>query len=708
MRDPLRTLRWTLEWLEQARDVEEFARSALERLCQDLEAEAGSLLLLDKAHQELYFLEAVGEKGEQVRCFRLQRGEGIAGWVAEHQQAVRIADAYADPRFCRRIDQATGFITRSVLCVPLRGRAEVQGALEMLNKRRGEFTFEDEELLSMVAEPVALLVENSLLIRRLQRRMQELNTLMEVNRSLSRLYDLPSLLHTIIRGACQVTEAEAGSFLLRDPQTGRLQFYIATGEKAEMLHAVEMERGVGIVGWAVEHGEVVFVPHAERDSRFHAAIDQLTGFRTRSVLCVPVEWEGEVLGAIEVVNLPEPMDAEVVELLRALASQAALAIERAWRYQSLQGRLEEADQRLLNLHQVLLAQKARLQTLVHSLPDAVVLLNEREQVVLCNPAAERLLQMVGSEVLGLSRQEVLERWPDSPLAQALQSSPGETQEMQVGSRFLRIYRAPVQGIQEGPWGELILGTDVTDLRRWDEWKHHLLSFASHELSAPLTSIKNVVATLQRSGSIDPNLQQEMLALMDQECDRLQSMVADFLDLSRLEAGRPLELHWRLVDLREVLERLRTTWEWYAPNCPLHIEVPPTLPSVEADGEKVEQILRNLLTNALKYSPPGRPVRIRVEALEEHLRISVQDQGVGIPPEEIPRLFQPFTRLHQEVGGETRGSGLGLYLVKHLVLAHGGQVGVESTPGKGSTFFFTLPYRQRCFEDLPQQPLEAQA
>lgn len=231
---------------------------------------------------------------------------------------------------------------------------------------------------------------------------------------------------------------------------------------------------------------------------------------------------------------------------------------------------------------------------------------------------------------------------------------------------------------------------VEALRKVDRLKSELLSTVSHELRTPLASIKGYTTSLLRTDvEWDPETRQEFLQIIDEESDRLSGLIADLLEMSEIEAGvlrvekEPVRLP-RLV--QKVAKKLRPT----AREHPISISCAPDVPETMGDPRRLEQVLHNLIVNAIKYSPDGAPIQVRVERSGDDILVAVKDQGVGIAPEHLEHVFERFYRVDGALARETGGSGLGLPICRGLVEAHGGRIRVESKVGCGSTFYFTIP------------------
>jgi signal transduction histidine kinase len=227
-----------------------------------------------------------------------------------------------------------------------------------------------------------------------------------------------------------------------------------------------------------------------------------------------------------------------------------------------------------------------------------------------------------------------------------------------------------------------------------------ISVISHELKTPVSIIKGYAETLDREDADwDRATLHEGLQVIGEEADRLARQIADLLEVSRLQAdGMRLELHeWPFQQLAaRVVERFAAqTSEKFS----FELRVPDDLPAVLADYERTRSVLENLISNALKYSPEGGTIRIAARASGDHAIISVSDQGIGIPQEEQTRVFDRFYRVDNRLGRETQGAGLGLFLARALIEAQGGRMWVESQPGRGARFSFTLPLATPQLPDL---------
>jgi two-component system phosphate regulon sensor histidine kinase PhoR len=241
----------------------------------------------------------------------------------------------------------------------------------------------------------------------------------------------------------------------------------------------------------------------------------------------------------------------------------------------------------------------------------------------------------------------------------------------------------------GDWAVLLLLTDLTEVQRVDQVRRDFVSNVSHELRTPLASIRALIETIEE-GAVDPEDQAEFLARIRQQVDRLTVLVNELLDLSRIESGA-IELQPESVALGEVIAEAASLLRTRIEPLGISIECPGREEGVvEADRASLLRVVRNLLDNAIKYSPPGAAIHVTVADEGPLVAVHVRDEGPGIPEPEIPRVFERFYKAEQSRANA--GTGLGLAIVKHLVRAHGGTASVASRPGQGAEFTVRLPKR----------------
>jgi len=391
-------------------------------------------------------------------------------------------------------------------------------------------------------------------------------------------------------------------------------------------------------------------------------------------------------GAYDFVTKPFRVDHLTMAVRRALEKQR---LEREAR------RLQEAQAR--NLYSLALEQ-SRMHTIVNCMADGLMVTNRDGEVVLCNPT---LMQLLGREESLASPRPLSAFFNDSALQDAVRSllasaasQPGKciSQELSQGRVHLRALSAAFHGPEQEVLGTVTVFHDVTSFKELDEMKNDFVRMVSHELRSPLAAImqQHTVILDGLAGDLGDK-QRQLLARAQAKIQGLLDLINDLLDIARMEAGHrhleqvPLNLGDTLTEVVELLGA-RAQDQKVA----LHLDLPPTLPPIRADQRSLEEIFTNLVTNAINYSPDGGDVRVALRSRGDYLEVMVQDQGVGIPEEEIPKIFDKFYRVKNPKTRQVIGTGLGLSLVKSLVEAHRGAVEVESQPGLGTTFRVLFP------------------
>jgi signal transduction histidine kinase len=355
-----------------------------------------------------------------------------------------------------------------------------------------------------------------------------------------------------------------------------------------------------------------------------------------------------------------------------------------------------AEYRRSTLGELLQAQQGA-QAAIDSLPDPVLVLDATGAVLNVNGAAETVLRVAaGANVTALdpALREVVERVRQHVLAGRGAYVPrGFEEAVRVacpdGARHLLPRATPLYSEEGAITAATVVLQDVTRLMRFDELKNDLVATVAHEFRTPLTSLRMAIHLLaeEQVGALNAK-QGDLVAAAREECERLQGIVDDLLDLSRIQAGR-MELAAEPLPVGPLLDAataaLRPAVE--AAGLTLERTGPAGALAVSADRERVQLVLSNLVGNAVRHTPRGGRITLRASAVGEAVRFEVSDTGEGIAPEYQERIFEKFFRVP---GTRAGGVGLGLYLAREIVQAHGGDMGVESAPGRGSTFWFTVP------------------
>lgn len=343
--------------------------------------------------------------------------------------------------------------------------------------------------------------------------------------------------------------------------------------------------------------------------------------------------------------------------------------------------------------------KEKVEAILANLTDGVLALDPGGRIVHINPAARNLLrlQQPAAAVLGRPWQEV---FPELGLEKELErvqaggSASVRLEGEKTGGRMLKIHLVPFKG-GSAQAGVVLTLQDVTEEERLESLRREFVANVSHELRTPLTTIKSYVETLlDNEDTLDPAVSRRFLTVVNAEVDRMTRLVRDLLQLAQLDAG---QVRWdkRPLDMGQVVQEVAERFRMPAERAGLTLTVrrPENLPPVIADRDRVEQVLANLISNAIKFTPAGGWVELCLTRDGQVVRTTVADSGVGIPYEDQPRIFERFYRVDKARSRALGGTGLGLSIARQIVEAHGGEISLASEPGKGTEVTFTLPIQR---------------
>jgi two-component system, OmpR family, phosphate regulon sensor histidine kinase PhoR len=344
----------------------------------------------------------------------------------------------------------------------------------------------------------------------------------------------------------------------------------------------------------------------------------------------------------------------------------------------------------------LVQEQAKVTAILDGMVEGVIAVDGHEHIVLMNERARAIFS------LGAMRGELkpfLEVIRNADLHEVFRASrgaaPGAVERREISltapaGRVLQVHGVPLL-LAGGETGVVIVLHDITELRRLEQVRTEFVANVSHELRTPLTAVHGYVETLLGGALEEPEHARKFLEIVHRQTERLGRLINDLTDLSNIELGK-VSLSLAPTHLDEVLDSVLAVMlpRARAGGVAVSVQTPPGLPPVTADHDRLAQILINLVDNAVKYTPSGGAVTIRAaEAAPGTVEVSVEDTGMGIPSSDLPRLTERFYRVDKARSRELGGTGLGLAIVKHLVLAHGGELGIASEPGRGTTVRFTL-------------------
>lgn len=329
--------------------------------------------------------------------------------------------------------------------------------------------------------------------------------------------------------------------------------------------------------------------------------------------------------------------------------------------------------------------------ILESMREGVLVMDGEHRILLANPSLREML-LLDSDVVGRSTIEVIRNAElQSIVEKALVASEPMVGEIGLGGLKPRRLMVHASRLSGEPRALVLVLFDVTEMRRLETIRRDFVANVSHELRTPIASVRSAAETLRMAMERDPNAATQFIDIIERNGRRLGDLVDDLLDLSKVEA-KEFRLKLEAIDLSAMCEKTVAPFAERASSrrIRLAVEIPKTLAPVSGDKSAFDRILTNLVDNALKYSPDGASVTVGAREAGHKLQVLVSDTGPGIDAKHLPRLFERFYRVDPGRSRDMGGTGLGLSIVKHLVEAMDGEVSVESTPGKGSTFAFTLP------------------
>jgi two-component system phosphate regulon sensor histidine kinase PhoR len=356
----------------------------------------------------------------------------------------------------------------------------------------------------------------------------------------------------------------------------------------------------------------------------------------------------------------------------------------------LAGAFNQMSDKLREMVALLSTERDRMSAILSNMADGIVIVDGAGKVTMINQAAEGMFQLSQDEALGHTFIEVVRDHEIDSILQRCRKMAGQETglvETEPGKQFLGAIAAPLGD------GSLVLLQNLTELRRLETVRRDFIANISHELRTPVASLKALSETLQEGAIDDPAVAKDFLNKINTETDRLAQMVNELGELSRLESGE-LSLELEPIAVAEIVEEVTEMLKAQVDRAGLSlgVDIPPNLPEAQGDRERLEQVLVNLLHNAIKFTPSGGRIYLSAKAEGGNVLISVADTGVGIPADDLSRIFERFYKADKARAGG--GTGLGLAIARHIIESHGGKIWAESIEGKGSTFTFTLPIATR--------------
>ena len=564
-----------------------------------------------------------------------------------------------------------------VLALPMEIEERLIGLLEIYDRNpHRTFATEEIQLCRILVTQTSLAMEQARLFGETRQRLHEVATLYTMAQQIAGQLDLQAVLDKIVVTLRQAIGCRGCCIFLIDQTGEQLEIKAADGLKPHWRETAKLKVGEGIAGRAVSENRTIYVPDTRRDPTFVVFDEEV-----RSLLVIPLLAHGEIIGAINVDDdRPNAFGSTQERLLAIAGSQAGMVIDNAQLFAKIS------------------AEQQQTRAIIQHMADGLLVMDSEGVIITCNQTLAMMLGLHTGQIIGQKTGS-----PDLPpnLASVTTST---TQMARTGvlarevsidtprPRTLQVYSTTVVGDNRQPIGEVRVVHDITKERELEHLKDEFFSTISHELRTPLFSIHGFAQIMVEEGdNLDVATRQEFLGTIQRQALQLSDMVNNLLDMSRLDEGK-LNLVKQSVVIEDLIHQTILKLQGFAHQQKVKLvsDLSPMLPAVSGDKERLEQVLTNLIGNAIKFSEADGEVVILAAKVDQEIQIAVKDNGVGISPEELEQIFSRFYQAESHHQRTTKGSGLGLHIAQKIVEAHAGRIWAESEVGQGSTFRFTLP------------------
>jgi len=524
-------------------------------------------------------------------------------------------------------------------------------------------------------------IERKVAEEALRQRTAQLEALNDVALEITSQLELEKLLHSITFRAVELVKGSGGM----------LGLYHAEGDCIELSMYVGIEevpekqcfrRGEGLIGRVLERGTRMFV---DDYARWPGRLPRWSSYLGHTaIMGIPIHWGKQILGVLEILGLSQTFNQAHAELLETFATQAAIAIRNARLQQNLREHAEKLEKTVADRTAELRTERGRLEAILQSITDGILVMRANGEIVHTNAVARtwlnQTLTLEDAEKLRATVNDLVQRAADEP----------ET-ILELTGLDLEVQAAPTINSELKKDTAVVVIHDVTHLRAVSRMKSRFVSNISHELRTPLTTIKLYSQMMIQQ----PEKQNAYATLIEEEVNHQIELVEQILQISQLDAGR-LEINPQPTALNDLTQTTVGNHRILAQNrdVTLAYQPCPKNPLAFIDARHVIVVFNNLLRNAIQYTNAGGEIRVSTGEQKMHNRswatVTVEDTGIGIPEDELPRIFERFYRGERSRTFQISGNGLGLAIVKEIVELHGGRITVNSQVGQGSAFTVWLP------------------
>lgn len=606
-----------------------------------------SIWLVDDTTGELFLKAERGIEDEKIQQMRLPiREDTYAGQVIKSGKPLYAQRQPGE----ERIKVKTHYLVEALLYVPITLGGVTTGVLSAVHREGGkQFNKRDERLLLAIADFAAIAIQNARLYQAtdeaLQRRVKELSALNEVSGAVTASLDLNRVYDVLVEQVNRHWPVEAVCLYLLDELNESLRLF-GSSESGNGTHLVEMGRG--LIGKVAETGQASISNQLRNGPDALAVAGVLDGIEPRSIACVPMSIQEKVVGVLALLNKANgPFTQEDVNRLVAFANPVATAIENA-------NLFEESER-----------QRAAIMATAHTLSQPLLILDENGKVLVANSAANEIMEKNISQ-----------------LFDGISSGLGRTIEVKIGDRTFLSTAQHLPNV-----GTIVVMQDITYVKQLEKDRAEFMHALSHDLKSPLTSIMGWAQLLEKVTVFDDRGDKYMGKLVA-SAERMLDLINQMLQT--VARGDIVEINRQSTDVRQVVATALSDAEGAAlhKSITLDFKQSGTAYNIIGDETRLYHMVLNLIDNAIKYSPPETRVLVSLDYTDDSLTIKVQDEGAGIPEQDIPRLFDKYYRGTQ--AKVQPGAGLGLSVVWAIADAHGGRVSVRNLPESGAEFIATLP------------------
>ena len=678
---PLETLYTIINLAAKAKNLTEIWDPLLAEVLKIMKVDAGTIMILEGD-----FLIRKAARGLDPKIMDeppIHRNRGGISWSVVQSQKPVVYSDLSNVQIASKVVSRGDLV--SLVTVPMITRNQVVGVASIFTRTARKFSNADLALFQTIANQAAVAIisiQNIQLLEENQKRLRQLSAINEISKSISTLFDFEETIYSMIGVLSSLFKADICFIALYDKKSDYLLgLKPAFGLDEGTVNNFRIKSDEGISGKAFCGGLPVLIQDTEKI----ISLPNIKGIK--SLMAAPLKVKSQTLGVIHIASRqPNKFSQDDSNLFGILSGEAALVVNTSFLYHLIQ------------------QTKDKNEAILISIGEGVLATDFDGRIILFNQAAQKITGFAPQEVIDKPFEDIVKIITEDKKSIKVNpvKSVIETQKpfALAGFNYLKRKNGELIPISFSAsvifdWQKKVIGAIATfkDLSKeyeLEQMKKELLSIATHELRSPITVMKGYLDMVMagEAGKISRKVA-DLLSEAADNNDRLALLVDDLLDVSRIEQGR-IQVNLTKIDLEPAIEEIINQFALEARKKKIKlIFEPPTqkLPAVSADPDRVKQILANLISNGLKYTPKGE-VKVKVET-NEQIKIWVIDTGLGIAETQISHLFQKFYRIRNQKTKEITGTGLGLYICRKLVEMMHGEIGVKSREGQGSSFWFTL-------------------